>query len=263
MVFSQRPLIILSTGLRPPAILQPALAFAESINSAARILLRVPQRTDDRLLPKYAALFRETLANELQEIPIEPVRAKDLITRLDEIAQNEGGLVALQPGRRNILSAVIHSDFERLIIDGSLPILSFPAHPQPTPFQRVLFPADFSPRSMKALDVTIALCQQLQAELHLLHVFGPDGLLPSEVDYERRYATQSPQELFNLDKEALNKLAEHTEQFGIPTTIATTEGRAHEKILSYATSNAIDLIILATHGPRSTEILSAEPHQYE
>ena len=253
MVFGQQPLIVLSTGLRPPEILPAALGFAQAIQSEVRMLLRVPQRTDDAMLLKYAAVLRETLPSELHDLPIEPVRAKNVAARLEQIAQTEGGLIALQPSRRNVLSAIIRNDFERLLIEGSLPILSFPAQLQLTSIQRVLFPADFSPRSLKALDIAIALCQKLGAELHLLHVFGPDQLLPSEVDQERRMAAQSPRELFNIDQESLNALAERAIQAGISTSAITSEGRAHTKILDYAASNTIDLIVLGTHGPRSSE----------
>ena len=65
--------------------------------------------------------------SELHDLPIEPVRAKNVAARLEQIAQTEGGLIALQPSRRNVLSAIIRNDFERLLIEGSLPILSFPA----------------------------------------------------------------------------------------------------------------------------------------
>lgn len=253
MVFSQRPLLIMSTGLRPPDILAAALTFAQQADCIPRILLRVPQRSDNALLAKYADVLRETLPSEFRELPIETVRSKNMAARLDEIAQTEGGIVALQPTRRRVFRALMRNDFERLFIDGPLPVLTVPTHSKPGSMKRVLFPADFSSRSLPAFETTIALCQQLGAELDLLHVFGPDRLLASEFDQERRNAAQSPEELYALDKESLAELAQHSSQAGIPTRTATAEGRAHERIVAHAATNAIDLIVLATHGPRSSE----------
>lgn len=253
MVVGQPALIILSTSIHAPAMTPAALAFAEAIGSNATILLRVPQRTRDEQLPHYCAILRENLPSELQQLPIEPVRANLLMSRLQDIAKQQGGLIAIQPTRRRSLRMILRNDFERLMIEGPLPVLTIPREAHLTRIKNVLFPADFSPRSSFAFDAAIALCQQFDAQLHLLHVFGSDRLLPDEIDQERRNAAQTPRELFALDKETLANMAEHARQKKVRTVPMIAEGRAHTKIVSYANENAIDLIVLASHGPRSSE----------
>jgi nucleotide-binding universal stress UspA family protein len=116
----------------------------------------------------------------------------------------------------------------------------------------VLFPADLAPRSEQLFDEAVALCARLGAELHLLHVFGPDRLLPSEVDAARRAAAQTPRELYDIDKEQLQSLADRAAAVGVAAVAGRAEGRAHQQILAYTRTSPIDLIIMATHGPRTT-----------
>jgi nucleotide-binding universal stress UspA family protein len=56
-----------------------------------------------------------------------------------------------------------------------------------------------------------------------------------------------------IDKEQLRALAARAISQGVRTRIHTAEGRAHAQILAYAAANAIDLIVMASHGPRTSE----------
>jgi nucleotide-binding universal stress UspA family protein len=132
-------------------------------------------------------------------------------------------------------------------------VLTLPRDGKLGPIKKVLFPADLSPRSEATLQHTIELCKRLGAELHVLHVYGIDGLLPSEHDVAKRFATASPRELFELDQNQLKALATRASDQGVETVVATAEGRAHAQILTYLRTQQIDLAVMASHGPRSSE----------
>lgn len=181
------------------------------------------------------------------------VPADQLTATLAALEPAAGDLLALLPERPNsLVHALIGTRYERLLRSGSLPVLALPPNGQLPRIQRVLFAADFAARSEPALTQTIALCQALAAELHLLHVFGEDRLLPGEQDAARR-ATTTPGQLLRLDQATLQTMAGQASAAGVSVQIHTGEGREHAGILACAAANAIDLIVLASHGPRSSE----------
>ena len=182
------------------------------------------------------------------------VPADDIHTALDTIAEATGGVLALLPKRpRSIDRFLVGNEFERLLRHGPLPILALPANGRIARPSRVLFPADLSPRSAAAFAEAVAICQAVDAELHLLHVFGDDRLLPSEIDQARRTAAKNPRELLLIDQEQLGALVEQAAAQGVRASWHTAEGRAHDQILGYAATSTIDLIVMPSHGPRSIE----------
>ena len=195
----------------------------------------------------------------LSGLPGEPpgvltVLEENLHPALASLASATGGMLVLLPTRRGALSRLLAgNDYERLLREGPLPVLALPAAGRLKPVARVLFPADLSPRSLACFDDTVALCKALGAELHVLHVYGDDGLLADEQDVARRAAAKSPGELIAIDRERLSELSSRAAERNMPAQVATAEGRAHDAILGYAAANAIDLIVMASHGPRTVE----------
>jgi nucleotide-binding universal stress UspA family protein len=182
------------------------------------------------------------------------IRPENLAPALATFATAGGRLLALRPTRRGGLLRVLAGNLEETLLRASpLPILALPERGQLPPIRRALFAADLAPRSDRALDQAIALCRQLGAELHILHAFGDDGLLPSERDSARRAATATVRDLLAIDREQLQSLLSRASDAGVAAQLATAEGRAHDAILGYAASNAIDLMVMAPHGPRSVE----------
>ena len=110
--------------------------------------------------------------------------------------------------------------------------------------ERILFPTDFSDTAQHAFDYACDLALKFDADLHLLHVLRdpmsqewageaagiviPDLLKTWRADAERR----------------LGELAPH----GIRIERALRVGHAFVEIVQYAGSNAIDLIVMGTHG---------------
>lgn len=191
--------------------------------------------------------------------PITFIPQNQVASTLNAMATDGGrprrGVIAVPAAQRRLTRLLASSDhgYERLLREAPFPILSIPPGYRSERIERVLFPIDLAPRSEPYLDEAIAICKRLDAELHLLHVFGKDRLLPGEVDRERRLAAQSPQELLRVDQESILALLDRARSQGIRAISQIAEGRAHTQILNYARAASIDLIVMATHGPRSIE----------
>ena len=250
---AQGPIVFLTPGSPESLAALPGLAeFAVALGRSLTILhlLGSPDRQPSgRVTDAIAALPSSTPPPDTFAVP-----ASDVHTALDTIAEATGGVLALLPKRpRSIDRFLVGNEYERLLRNGPMPVLALPAHGRIAPPSRVLFPADLSPRSIAAFGEAVAICQSTAAELHLLHVFGDDRLLPSEVDQSRRTAAQSPRELLSIDQEQLRTLVDQAANQGVRASWHTAEGRAHEQILGHVAASSIDLIVMPSHGPRSIE----------
>lgn len=163
-------------------------------------------------------------------------------------------VLALRLQQRRFLGRLLPANVYKHLPRGWMPpMLMLPTKSDCRPIRRVLFPADLAPRSAPAFDEAVALCEALGAELHVFHVFGDDRLLPADKDMARRQAVRSPRELLDIDRDAIRAMVEQATMRGVHAQAATAEGRAHAHILSYAAASKADMIIMATHGPRSME----------
>jgi nucleotide-binding universal stress UspA family protein len=226
--------------------------FASAIGSRT-VLAHVHRQADK---PPLDPRIADVLAGVPSTTPPDVVQvpARNLSRNIMSMSELAGGALALLPTRRRSVGRVLLGNtYERLIRECPLPMLTLPRDGTIGHVQRILFPADLSPRSLPAFDQAIALCRELDAELHILHVFGDDRLLPTELDLERRQAAQSPMELYSMDKQNIQQLVERAMAQGVPTISRTAEGRAHHQILTYTSANPLDMIVMPTHGPRSFE----------
>jgi universal stress protein A len=114
--------------------------------------------------------------------------------------------------------------------------------------RRILAPTDFSTHSEQAVRFACGLAERLGAELYLVHVLseiipaGPDPLLMPVMP------PQFYQENEERAKETLQKLLQPA--WGKPSSMVTAVqwGSPVEAIVDYAGEQAIDLIVIATHG---------------
>ncbi|MBK9941524.1 MAG: universal stress protein [Kouleothrix sp.] len=254
MILLDGSLIFLTDGAGESLAALPGLArLAQATNNHLTIVHMIDpddQRNDDD--HRIAAAVGQLGATPPPAVLT--LLAGQLGALLAALAPDKPRCLALCPARPNPLVRLLAGDdAERLLLATGLPLLALPAtRGLPAP-SRVLFAADFAPRSAAAFEATLDLCRVLGAELHLLHVYGADRLLPGEQDTAARAGTQTIRELLELDRQQLRALHDRAAARDLVVRTHTAEGRAHAAISAYAAANAIGLIVLASHGPRSAE----------
>jgi universal stress protein A len=124
--------------------------------------------------------------------------------------------------------------------------------------KKILAPIDFSPHSMDAMRSAMELAKDVGAEVHLVHVIAPHHTfiplpLATSAEQSRELAReaamleQAEEELAHLKKD----------EFGDSKKVLTfaVVGHPVQKLVDYAKEQAIDLIVMATHGRSGAEHL--------
>ncbi len=114
---------------------------------------------------------------------------------------------------------------------------------------RILFPTDFSESSAAAGKYAFTLADRLGAELHALHVV--EAIAPTVSEALERIADSMDNYL-----EQARDGAEHALAAALPNDLAggkkvvrvVRTGKPLTTILDYAKENAVDLIVMGTHG---------------
>jgi nucleotide-binding universal stress UspA family protein len=108
----------------------------------------------------------------------------------------------------------------------------------------VLVPYDFSDYSELALKYALSFAREYQAELHLIHV------LPPHTQNEAEIAWYPPQgeSAYHIAARRLQRAVPSDAHLGCKIQHAVSEGNPYREILSYAETNAIDLISIGAHG---------------
>ena len=113
----------------------------------------------------------------------------------------------------------------------------------------ILWPTDFSPRSIKGAQCARAMCDAFDARLHAVHIapilVWSSPTLPMMSGGDMLVTTT---DVVTPAKDALRNLI--AKQFPRLTKITThvTSGNAWYEICLYAEQNNIDMIVMATHG---------------
>lgn len=254
MMLMDGPLVFLTDGTDASLVgLANGAAFA-SATGWPMTVLHIHDANQSAARAERVAGALAALPSHAERPTMLTVPSSSLDSALAELSASPAVVLGVRPAQRRLLRRFLPSTgYARLAQRWATPVLVLPENMRNRPIGRVLFPADLAPRSDAAFDEAVALSRALDAELHILHVFGNDRRLPSEMDLERRSAARSPRELLDIDRDHLRGMVERAAKRGVPTQVHTAEGRAHIHILSYAAANAIDLILMASHGPRSVE----------
>jgi universal stress protein A len=114
--------------------------------------------------------------------------------------------------------------------------------------RRILVPTDFSKFSDIALTYAVALAEKFASELHLLHVVQDLALyIPDAVAVVPAVAL--PVEQFTLAaRNALERVVKENQLERFSVHAEVREGSPFYEILRYAKENAVDLIVMGTHG---------------
>lgn len=116
-------------------------------------------------------------------------------------------------------------------------------------FRRVLFPTDFSDSALLALPDASAIASASEGQLYCIHVvddayqywsaFGPEGMPVGP----------RPDELLGLGRARMEKFAsEHLTNISPAVITHVALGRPFAEIIGYAREQAIDMIVMSTHG---------------
>ena len=112
--------------------------------------------------------------------------------------------------------------------------------------QHVLVPIDFSTTADRALEYAIALAQQLQARLTLLHVFDLTPLTMG--DAATGIPVTAVHELEIEVQQLLQASLEQVQRAGLQGDSLLVQGTPTQTIVDTAGEQGVDLIVMGTHG---------------
>ena len=118
--------------------------------------------------------------------------------------------------------------------------------------KKVLFPVDFTKGSKKVLPFVKFFVDKCGAELHLVHVVrGPEDF--TGFDMGAAWFSSFEQELIKGAQKAMDRFV--SEELGDDPNVRTRilMGDAVDEITNYAAENAIDIIVMGTHGRKGLE----------
>lgn len=193
-----------------------------------------------------------------QQIDWEPLisagHTADEITRLAEKTSTDLVVTATH-GRSGLKRLLLGSVTERLIRTLPCPMLIIPGTEQNATLtkasdfkpKRILIGCDFSKVSTLAFEYGLSLAQEFQAELHLVHVVEPPDyrhLDRSGLEYGKDISADF---LDHLTRKLEKLMPDDARHWCTPKTILL-RGKPDEKLIDYADSNNIDMIVLGVRG---------------
>jgi nucleotide-binding universal stress UspA family protein len=112
-------------------------------------------------------------------------------------------------------------------------------------YKRILLPLDGSSISEQALPHAIAQAKRFNAELIILRVVEPLG------ERVQKYSTsieRVEKEMLDFVLESLKKVAIDVRAQGVKVRTEALQGRPHVKIIEYAESEEVDLVVICSRG---------------
>jgi nucleotide-binding universal stress UspA family protein len=119
--------------------------------------------------------------------------------------------------------------------------------------KKILYPTDFSESSLEALKYAVAFARDFKAHLVLMHVVN-EAIFSEGLSLPR---TGAPEDLENeMRAEAarqLKTIIPADERATLDWETVILRGMPFLEIIRYATANAVDLIVIGTHGRSGVE----------
>ena len=113
--------------------------------------------------------------------------------------------------------------------------------------KRILVPTDFSESAHHALRYAISLAQEFHAEIALLHVVE-DVAVGYASDLFPVPMAEVFQEISSFARKEIAALATEVRSHGVEARESVIQGKPSAEILRIAREDAVDMIILGTHG---------------
>lgn len=114
--------------------------------------------------------------------------------------------------------------------------------------KRILFPTDFSDFSKTAEKTACDLADQFGAELHVLHVLHDLFLTMPQTAAALLISPNSLEQVVNSAEVEIQKIPLSVWASSKNVVRAVRIGSTYDAIVQYAKENAIDLIVIGTHG---------------
>jgi nucleotide-binding universal stress UspA family protein len=203
-------------------------------------------------------LGREELLSDLESLPLsqKQVEADDPAERLLAYVEDlDIDLVVMGThGRSGVRRMLLGSVTEAVARRAPCPVLAVRSDAEEgagEPVRRILAPVDFSEICHKAVQHAKEIARTFDARIDLLHVVenvtypSPYGL-PSLNDAESSVLSPTEEVMTRVEESMRGIARENLEHEDVQ--IRTTMGHAAVKILDYVEKNAVDLIVIATHG---------------
>jgi nucleotide-binding universal stress UspA family protein len=113
--------------------------------------------------------------------------------------------------------------------------------------QRILVPIDFSDVTNEVVREAAALARAFDGVLWLIHVAPPD---PDFVGYEvgPKHVRDQVAAKYRKEHRRLQRLAEHLQGSGIPTTALLVQGPTVETLVAEAAKLNVEVIVVGSHG---------------
>ncbi len=115
-------------------------------------------------------------------------------------------------------------------------------------FKLILCPVDFSDTSAHALETAIELATQLDAKIHLVHVYQYPAFSMPEADLATPIDLSLQDDYVERLKQQLEDLRNKYSDSSISVGSTLTEGVPYVEIVETAKEINADLIIIGTHG---------------
>ena len=163
-------------------------------------------------------------------------------------------------GRRGIGKFILGSTAEEILRRAKCPVLTVGPNaptepPRQAKFQKIVYATNFSEGSASAAAYAVALAQEYQAHLTLLHV----------IENPRRGELVRPHELEAAAVEHLRGLVPRDAELWCEPKAVVLHGSAAEKILEVAQTESADLIVMGVREAkgvvRATHLAGAVAHQ--
>ena len=201
-----------------------------------------------------AAVERQRIAGA--DVTTEIIESAEPAERIIDYAEAfDADLVVMgSHGRRGVERVLLGSVVEALLHRSARPVLVIPSHldeeraSQPLRFERIVCGVDFSTPSINALALALAIAEESDSKLTLLHV----------IDVPPEFSHHPEPPLFDIDRIRAEAEAErltalrtlipaHARDYCTIET-AVLEGGVSRQLLRMALARSADLIVLGVHG---------------
>jgi len=120
--------------------------------------------------------------------------------------------------------------------------------------KKILVPIDFSDYSKNALKYAAQFAKQFNARIYLVYVVEP-MIYPADFSMGQVAIPSTDIDLHSRAEEELKKLSKEIIGGSLQVEILIKTGKPFVEIIEAASSNDVDLIIIATHGHTGVEHL--------